>query len=254
MKISKKILAITAVMAWFLMTGSTNECNGNFSDGDGYYDGDYGVITGLVKESDLKTGIDGAEVSLVGYYQYATTHDGGQFILEKVPLGEHIIRIKHEDYMTKEITNVRISGGETIPLNNIYLKDIYVDNVSAYEKASNISYVLGKPDNRCLSIENGGYAVLDLGSSEEAADGYTFADFYVGFKDASIDTANVLISVSNYETGPFQRCEWNSEGVSLTGTGLSKAQYIKIEYSAGEAEGVTPVEIDYIRVLNYEIY
>jgi hypothetical protein len=247
-----KIL-LFAIVIWFFTSGNNDNCNMNFDDGSGT-DTSEGIITGIVKESDLFTGVDGAEISVVGFYQTARSHDGGQFKLEHVPLGEQTILVKHEDYMTKEITNVNITGGEVIPLNEVILRDLYVDKLQGIEKVINGSYIIGKPDARYTTIENGGWIVVDLGDGEEAADGTTYADFMVGFKEAYTDTANILIGVSNYATGPFQRCEWNSEGVSMTGTGLDKARYIKIEYSAGESEGTKQIDVDYIRVLNYEVY
>ena len=248
----KKALIVSLIISLVLLLG----CDATFHSTED----SEGTISGVVKESDLRKPIDGAEVCIIGYYMSTTTRDGGQFLLEHVPIGEQIVRIKHDDYMTKEITT-RIFAGETTPLTNIELRDIYVDKVIAYDKATNVDFIKGKPDNACVVIPNSGYIVVDLGSGEEAASGSTYGDFYIAFKEDYADSIkkDILIGVSNYETGPFQRCEWNTEGVSITGTGYDKVRFIKIEFSGGEEESEESqenkqIEIDYIRVLNYENY
>lgn len=82
---------------------------------------DLGSVSGVIKDSETKELLLGANVVLVGTYSGAISNEDGIFTISKVKPGDYSVKISYTGYAEQLFTGIRIEGGKLKNLGTVQL-------------------------------------------------------------------------------------------------------------------------------------
>ena len=86
---------------------------------------DAGSISGVVIDNWYRRGLGGVIVTVRGTTLAATTDGNGQYRLEQIPAGEHIVVFSKSGYARSIVTNVRVVAGQITRVDNHLRPEFY---------------------------------------------------------------------------------------------------------------------------------
>ncbi len=172
-----------------------------------------------------------------------TDPETGDYFLPTLA-GTYSIKVWANGYETKTINNITVQEDSSVkldiylvPSNGYYIYKpvaVAIDRESTPVIKPHIPSILGAPDGNFVSLNDTGWVIVDMGENTPVTGAFTVYEGDDGYPDE-----HFKVYGSNNYKGPWTYIGegYGTTTLSLSGSGLSSARYLKIQDAGGNPSG-----------------